>query len=317
MLGSNVVCVMKLASFVLLMLAVTFPVLAQPPCKPTVVGDLRVERLESKIYGMSMTVRIWLPPHYSEDSQATRQYPTLYMLDGQTLFDECTAFKGEHELRLDETVSKLIAERKVPPMIIVGIDSTGRRDYEYAPYKNPITDASKPDPIGKQLPSFFAEELIPWVRDRYRVTSHAGNTGIGGTSLGAAAALYVSLQRPDLFGLALLQSPSLLLGNGQLLRDTAMLARAPDKTAIGVGATEFNFPDVDSYFAQYRLSRAEAEAGIVRMTQALAGNLKAAQIKRSEVMLVVDSNARHDSASWARRMPEALIFLFGEPTTAR
>ena len=42
----------------------------------------------------------------------------------------------------------------------------------------------------------------------------------------------------------MLQSPSLLLGNGQLLRDTAHLARAPDRVAIGVGATEFNFPDI-------------------------------------------------------------------------
>jgi hypothetical protein len=97
------------------------------------------------------------------------------------------------------------------------------------------------------------------------------------------------------------------------LRDTTLLARAPDKVAIGVGATEFNFPDIDSYFAQYRLSRPEAEAGIVRMTEALAANLKAASIKRSDVMLTVAPNARHDSASWASRMPEAIIFLFGRP----
>ena len=203
------------------------------------------------MYGVSMTVRIWLPQEYPDARQASRKYPTLYMFDGQTLFDECTAFKGEHELRLDETASRLISDGKIPPMIIVGIDSTGHRDHEYAPYKNPITDAGKPEPIGKQLPSFFAQELIPWVRDRYRVTNNAGDTGIGGTSLGAAAALYVSLQRPDLFGLALLQSPSLLLGNGQLLRDTAFLARAPDKTAIGVGTTEFSFPDIDACFAPW------------------------------------------------------------------
>lgn len=284
--------------------------LGQQNCVPTVVGDLRVEHLESKMYRVSMTVRIWLPPEYSDTQQSSRRYPTPYMFDGQTLFDECTAFKGEHELRLDKTVSKLISDGKIPPMIIVGIDSTEHRDHEYAPYKNPISDASKPEPIGKQLPSFLAEELIPWVRNRYRVTTNAGDTGIGGTSLGAAAALYVSLQRPDLFGLALLQSPGLLLGNGQLLRDTALLARAPDKTAIGVGATEFSFPDIDSYFAPYRLSRSEAEAGIVKMTEALAANLRAAQIKRSEVMLEVAPNSRHDSASWASRMPAAIIFLF-------
>ena len=98
---------MKLRSLVVAMLALNFSVLAQPPCKSTVIGDLRLERLESKIYDTSMTMRIWLPVDYSQPSQATRTYPTLYMLDGQTLFDEYTAFKGEHELRLDEAVSKI------------------------------------------------------------------------------------------------------------------------------------------------------------------------------------------------------------------
>jgi predicted alpha/beta superfamily hydrolase len=301
---------MRLSYFGSLFLA-AIAALGQTPCTPTVRGDLRVERFDSRTYGKSITVRVWLPAGYGQTAQANRKYPALYMFDGQTAFDECTAFKGEHELRLDETASSLISEGKIRPMIIIGVDSTGRRDYEYAPYKNPVTDASKPDPIGKQLPAFFGDELVPWVRERYRVTNDAGETGIGGTSLGAAAALFVSLQRPDLFGLALLQSPSLLLGNGQLLRDTAFLARAPDKVAIGVGATEFDFPDINSYFSPYRLKRAEAEAGITRMTEELAANLKAARIKRSEVMLVVAPNARHDSASWAARMPDAMVFLFG------
>ncbi len=191
------------------------------------------------------------------------------------MFDECTAFKGEHELRLDEIVSKLIADGKVPPLTVVGIDSTSARNDEYALYTNPVTEA-----------------------------------GIGGTSLGAAAALYTSVQRPDLFGLALLESPSLLLGNGQFLRDTAFIARAPDRVAVGVGATEHDFPDIDQYFAPYRLKRGEAEAGIVKMTEELATNLITARIKRSEVMLVVAPKGRHDSASWSARIPDAIMLLF-------
>lgn len=102
-----------------------------------------------------MTVRIWLPRGYADPANAPRKYPTLYLLDGQNAFDECTAFKGEHELRVDEAVTQLIDEHKIAPMIVVGIDSTQDRDYEYEPYKNPITDARERDPIGKQLPSFF------------------------------------------------------------------------------------------------------------------------------------------------------------------
>jgi enterochelin esterase-like enzyme len=40
-----------------------------------------------------------------------------------------------------------------------------------------------------------------------------------GASLRGAAALYLTLNRPDPFGLLLLQSPSLHLGDRQVLRD--------------------------------------------------------------------------------------------------
>jgi len=42
-------------------------------------------------------------------------------------------FKGEQELRIDETVTPLIADHTIGPMIVVGIDSAHGegRDYEY------------------------------------------------------------------------------------------------------------------------------------------------------------------------------------------
>jgi len=288
---------------------------AQQPCKSTVVGDLHIEHLESKTYGTSITVRVWLPPGYGDATNDKHRYPTLYLLDGQTAFDECTAFKGEHELQIDETVTRLIGEHKIPPIIVVGIDSTQHRSYEYSPYKDTIADAGAPEPIGKRLPAFFTDELIPFVAARYHVSNDAARTGIGGTSLGGAAALYVSLNRPDLFGLALLQSPTLMLGNGQLLRDTTSLARAPDRVAIGVGNTELNFPKITEWLGPMRLTEKDAEAGIAKMTETLASNLRAAYLKRPEVMLVVEPNANHSSVYWAHRMPEAISFLYGDSGT--
>ena len=285
-------------------------VLAQQPCKSTVVGDLHITHLRSKMYGETFGVRVWLPPAYGDADNAKRKYPTLYMLDGQTLFDECTAFRGEHELQVDETVTKLIGAHAIPPMIVVGVDSTHHRDYEYSPYRSSVTDPAAPEPIGKRLPRFFADEVIPFVSARYRVTDDAAHTGIGGVSLGGAAALYVGLNRPDLFGLVLLQSPTLLLGNGQFLRDTSLLARGPDRVAISVGTTELDFPDIEQWLAPRRLKRSEVDSGMVAMAQALASNLKSAYINRPKVLLVIEPNANHSSASWARRMPEAIKFLF-------
>ena len=163
--------------------------IGQQPCKSTAVGDLRVEYLQSKMYSRSVTLRVWLPAGYADQSNDKKKYPTLYMLDGQNAFDECTAFHGEHELQVDETITKLISESKIPPIVVVGIDSSTERSYEYSPYRDPISAPRAPEPIGKQLPSFLADEVLPFVSSRYRVTDEPAHTGIGGASLGASAAL--------------------------------------------------------------------------------------------------------------------------------
>ena len=141
--------------------------IAQDLCKPTVVGDLRIEHFQSKTFDRMITVRVWLPPNYNDATEATRKFPTLYMLDGQNAFDQCTAFKGEQELRIDETVTRLIADHTIAPMIVVGIDSAHGeiRDYEYEAWKDPLTDGNQKEPDGKQLPSFFGSELMPFVSD--------------------------------------------------------------------------------------------------------------------------------------------------------
>jgi enterochelin esterase-like enzyme len=293
--------------------------IAQESCRSTVVGDLRIEHFQSKIFDRMITVRVWLPPNYDGATEATKKFPTLYMLDGQNAFDQCTAFKGEQELRIDETVTRLIADRTIAPMIVVGIDSAHGegRDYEYEAWKDPLTDGNQKEPHGKQLPSFFAGELMPFVSARYRVSDDAAHIGIGGTSVGAFAALYVALNRPDLFGLVLAESPDLWLGNGQLLRDTTLLLRAPDRVAIGVGATEYNFPQSKDYFAPLRLTERDAEAATLKMNQILASNLEQAFIKRPKVQLVIEPGANHSAVYWSRRIPAALTFLYGEPRQVR
>jgi len=102
---------------------------AQAPCSSTVTGDLRIESFQSTVYGDRRTVRIWLPADYGASETTGRRYPVLYLFDGQTLFDNCTAFANERELQVDETTTRLIAEQMIPPMIVAGIDSSGRRSF--------------------------------------------------------------------------------------------------------------------------------------------------------------------------------------------
>lgn len=280
------------------------------PCKSTVVGDLRLEHLESKTYGETITLRIWLPTGYSDAANSDIRYPTLYFLDGQNAFDECTAFHGEHELQIDESVTKLIADKKISPIIVVGIDSTTKRNYEYAPYRDPMAAPGDPEPIGKQLPLFLAGEVLPFISARYRVTADPARRGIGGTSLGGSAALYVALNHPEMFRLALIESPNLLLGNGQLLRDTQFIVRAPDRITIGVGQTEVHFPNIEQYLAPAGLAEKDTDPGTVKMNEILVSHLKEAYFKRPQIMFVVQPGANHSSTYWAQRLPNDIEFLY-------
>ena len=79
---------------------------------------------------------VYLPPGY--DDAAQRRYPVLYMHDGQNLFDPVTAYvRGQH-WRLGEMADMLIAEGRVQPLVIVGVNHTGvGRLQEYTPTRDP------------------------------------------------------------------------------------------------------------------------------------------------------------------------------------
>ena len=95
-------------------------------CKSTVSGDLHLHTLKSSIFGNERTIRVLLPAGYGDAGNKDRRYPVLYMLDGQNVFDACLSDVSHHEWSVDETVQKLIADKKVPPMIVVGVDHAER-----------------------------------------------------------------------------------------------------------------------------------------------------------------------------------------------
>jgi predicted alpha/beta superfamily hydrolase len=288
------------------------PVATQPPadCKSTVVGELQKRTFTSTTFGDTQTLRIWLPQGYNDPANAQRHYPVLYMLDGEKLFDVCTS-SFHHEWQIDETLTKLIADGEIDPLIVVGIDSPGaRRSDEYIPYLDPIFTA--PEPHGKLFPEFLATEVLPLVSREFRVLNDPGHTAIGGSSYGSVAALYALLHRPDLFGLGLLESTSLQVGNGQLLRDTTPLAIGPRRVSVGVGMNELG--DSVKFARDHGMEPDAFNTGFVQLSEQLAANLKTAALNRPAVIFVKQPGAKHEEQAWAARFPAAIKFLFPKLT---
>ena len=272
---------------------------AAATCASTVSGDLRLHTLKSSIFGNERTVRVLLPPGYGDAANKDRRYPVLYMLDGQNVFDACLSDVSHHEWSVDETVQKLIAEKKVPPMIVVGVDHAGKdREREYLPYKDFVGNPDMDEPAGKLFPDFMTREVMPLVDGQYRTLPGQPNTGIGGSSYGGVATLYALLAKPGNFGYALIESPSMHIGMGQLVRDTSPLVALPVKVFMAFGGKEATDPVIS-----------EKLIGLVRQVET---NFRAAGYDESNFRFVVDPDAEHTEAAWEKRLPGALTFLFGE-----
>lgn len=268
-------------------------------CKSTVNGDLHLHTLKSTIFGNERKVRVLLPAGYGDAANKERRYPVLYLLDGQNVFDACLSDVSHHEWSADEAVRQLVADRKIPPLIVVGVDHAGKdRAREYLPYKDFVGNPDMDEPAGKQFPDFMTKEVMPLVDGNYRTLTGAPNTGIGGSSYGGVASLYALLAKPNAFGYGLIESPVLWVGMGQLVRDTSPLAAMPRKVFVAFGGKEASDPHISKKMI-----------GFVRQVES---NFHAAGYDETNFRVVIEPEAEHTEAAWEKRLPGALIFLFGD-----
>jgi predicted alpha/beta superfamily hydrolase len=260
-------------------------------------GDLRLHQFHSRIFRNDRFLRVWLPPGYDDPQDTERRYPVLYLNDGQNLFEPATSFNGV-EWQVDETADRLIREGAVAPVIIVGIDNTGKdRIREYMPHRSfqPIMLRVQ----GTRYPSFLIKEVIPFVARHYRVASGPENTGLGGSSLGALISVYTAAVRPGVFGRLLLESPSLWASNRQIIRESRRVRRWPERVFLATGTAEAGRPSRDQ--------------SMVDDVRELAAIITRAGADDHHLKLIVEEGATHNESAWARRFPDALAFLFGGP----
>ena len=262
----------------------------------TAIGDLRIHPFHSRIYRNDRFLRVWLPPGYDDAQNAARQYPVLYLNDGQNLFEPATSFNGV-EWQVDETADRLIREQVIAPMIIVGIDNAGKdRLREYMPHRSfqPMMLRVQ----GTRYPSFLIKEVMPFVERHYRVASGPRTTGLGGSSLGALIALYTVAVSPGIFGRLLLESPSLWAANRQIIRQSRTVRRWPERVFLATGSAE--------------AGREDRDRSMVDDVQELAAILHRGGLDERHLRLVVEQGASHHESEWAHRFPDALSFLFAE-----
>jgi predicted alpha/beta superfamily hydrolase len=253
----------------------------------TLTGDIRThEGFHSQYLEQDRTIIVYLPPGY--DAESAVRYPTLYLHDGQNVFDRATAF-GE-EWRVDETAQALIESGRMEPAIIIGIYNTGEhRVDEYTPtLVEEKGGGGKADAYGKML----VEELKPFIDATYSTLPGAASTAIGGSSLGGLLTMHLGIKYPSAFGKLAVLSPSVWWDDRVILKEVeALPGKLPFKIWLDAGTAEGPEVIADSRALRDALVSKGWTAG-------------------DDLAYVEAEGGRHDESSWGARVGAVLTFLF-------
>lgn len=251
--------------------------------------------VRSRVFENTRSIRVLLPPGYDAPENRARRYPVFYFTDGVAAWDAWG---------VPDTFTELWDAHAIPAIIVVGIDNGGStpeseaperdRASEYLPYADQTWTEDAPDPRGDRFPDFLFEEVVPLIDDTFRTIPAGRCTGLAGASYGAAVTVYTAMRFPERLGFVLLESPSLYIGDRQLLRDAAETPQWPQRVYIGVGTAEGD--------------TREARDQMVTDARALRATLDSAR-PGPVVLFIETKGATHWYSAWRERLPVALKFL--------
>ena len=139
--------------------------------------------------GMERGYSILLPADYSADSQ----YPVLYLLHG--IFGNEYSFSGDAGNKIKEIVGSMAADGLIQETIVVCPNMYASTD----PGQQPAFDAESCLPYDNFINDLI-NDLMPYIESEYSVLTGRENTYLAGFSMGGRETIYITLQRPELFG---------------------------------------------------------------------------------------------------------------------
>lgn len=148
-------------------------------------GSLETFSLRSRALRGVRRFRLYVPARF----RARRRYPLLVVHDGNDYL---------RYAQLRTVLDNLIQRFEVSPLI-VAFTQPGERLREYGA-----------DPRHSE---YLAEELIPYLEERYPLLPDPGARGLMGASFGAVASLCAAVEYPGFFGRLLIQSGSFVFAD--------------------------------------------------------------------------------------------------------
>lgn len=243
-------------------------------------GRVELHRLRSRNIGDERRIWIYTPSGYTPNRN---RYALLVLSDG---------WFYTSVIPTPIILDNLIAQGKIPPLVAVMIDNpeaTRFRDL-----------ACNPSYLG-----FLTQELLRFVRQRYRVTSNPSQAIIGGLSVGGLTAAFAGLRHPEIFGNVLSQSGSFWwMPNNDpepewMARQLLVSPKLPLRFYIEVGLGE-NLSPINA----------------TNPTQIMANRHLRNILQAKDYSLTYSEfNGGHDFLSWRGTLADGLIALIGTNRT--
>ena len=234
-------------------------------------------------------VYVYLPPGYDEHSD--RQYPVLYMHDGQNCWDDPVEPFGHGGWSVNLVADRMIGEGSIDAFIAVGMANTAARSSDYGPGKNILSDS---DHGYIQL---IKRVIKPRIDRDYRTLADARHTALMGSSMGGIISLQASILNPDIFGQAACLSPAFFFtdsagkGYSDLLKQ---ITKRPVRLYL------------DSGTAGQGQDGAPQTREMVALLHSLGWR------DGDDLAHFEDAGAMHTEEAWRARLHRPLSFLFGK-----
>ncbi|MBQ6889068.1 MAG: alpha/beta hydrolase [Lachnospiraceae bacterium] len=228
-------------------------------------------------------LRIYLPPNYEKSNKS---YPVVYMPDGQNLFSSSTATYGKSWL-LGNLLDRLAKEGRTDGIIVVGIDSTARRNEEYNLYLDSFYGDG--EGLANETCDFYVETVKEYIDENYRTLPDKEHTAIIGASYGAVVSFNATVRYSDVFGYVGMFS---YCDN----QDSAKMTTFLKENMIPDSLSEHY---IYFFTAKYDFARQSTYSAY---TIAEENGLK-------HIILEEDENGQHDEYSWGPAFENCLDFF--------
>jgi enterochelin esterase-like enzyme len=288
---------------------------AQLP-QPSTGTIKRYENFASKLV-TARNVDVWLPEGYSNK----KKYAVLYMHDGQMLYDSTTTW-NKQAWEVDDVLGKLLLEKKIKDVIVVGVWNGGAtRHPDYFPQK-PYESLAQTEkdtvttqlqkagrtkeifkPVSDNYLKFLVTELKPFIDKTYSTYKDRKNTFVAGSSMGGLISMYAICEYPDVFGGAACLSthwPGIFSMDNNPVPD-AFIAYLKN-----------HLPNPQTHKIYFDCGDQTVDALYPPIQQKVDAVMKAKGFTEKSWMTKYYPGENHSEAAWRKRLDVPVMFLLGK-----